>query len=73
MPTRMALLVLDFTIFLAMSLATAQASRAADDCLSKPNAAARTQAREGVLATPPFREQTRHSHFVPGADITAMH
>jgi len=36
----MALLVLDFTIFLAMSLATAQASRAADDCLSKPNAAA---------------------------------
>ena len=40
MPTRMALLVLDFTIFLAMSLATAQASRAADDCLSKPNAAA---------------------------------
>src|SRR6516165_8916122 len=40
MPTRMALLVLDFTIFLAMSLATAQASRAADDCLLKPNAAA---------------------------------
>jgi hypothetical protein len=40
MSTRMALLVLDFTIFLAMSLATAQASRAADDCLLKPNAAA---------------------------------
>src|SRR6516165_2248534 len=40
MPTRMALLVLDFTIFLAMSLATAQTSRAADDCLLKPNAAA---------------------------------
>ena len=38
--TRMALLVLDFTIFLAMSLATAQASRAADDCLLKPNAVA---------------------------------
>src|SRR6516162_4128395 len=40
MPTRMALLVLDFTIFLAMSLATAQASRAAGDCLLKPNAVA---------------------------------